>query len=94
MIKFNQIPMGDLRKIHQRAAKLAGFDIDWMSFCMDMGAANGVNGNLPIDVAGLLAADDFNFAHDVFGIMRHINRETGAIDGFFVPRFTAAAQAA
>ncbi len=42
---------------------------------------------MPLRLADLLAADDFNFAHDVFGIMRHIDRRTGRLDNHFVPRF-------
>ena len=41
----------------------------------------------PIDLQALLDADDSNFAHDVFGIERHINRQTRQIEGCFVPRF-------
>lgn len=43
----------------------------------------------PLRLADLLAADDFNFAHDVFGIDRHICRDTGAMLNFFSPRFSA-----
>ena len=32
-------------------------------------------------------ADDFNFAHDFIGIQNTMNRETGMIEGLFVPRF-------
>ena len=32
-------------------------------------------------------ADDFNFAHDFIGIQNTINRETGRIEGLFVPRY-------
>ena len=32
-------------------------------------------------------ADDFNFAHDFVGIQNTMNRETGRIEGLFVPRF-------
>jgi len=46
----------------------------------------------PLRLADLLAADDFNFAHDVFGIDRHLDRETGALLEHFSPRFTARAQ--
>lgn len=55
---------------------------DWM---MDVTAvhANGC----PLRLRELLLADDFNFAHDVFGIRRHLNRATGKLDGGFVPRF-------
>lgn len=35
----------------------------------------------------LLASDDFNFVHDVFGIRRYLNRENGTLTQFFVPRF-------
>lgn len=45
------------------------------------------NGN-PLKLAELLAADDGNFGHDVFGIRRHINRETGKLEGCFVPRYS------
>lgn len=42
----------------------------------------------PLRLADLLAADDFNFAHDIFGIDRHINHENGRLDNCFVPRFS------
>lgn len=31
----------------------------------------------------------FDLLHDVYGIARHIDRKTGKIGGFFVPRFAA-----
>lgn len=37
----------------------------------------------------LLAADDFNFIHDVAGINRHLDRETYMLRDGFSPRFTA-----
>ena len=51
---------------------------------MDLTAthANGC----PLDLEKLLAADDFNFSHDVFGIRQHINRETGKLERCFLPR--------
>ena len=48
-----------------------------------------VNGN-PLRLEDLLAADDFNFAHDVFGIDRHICRDTGKRTNCFRPRFSRA----
>lgn len=39
-----------------------------------------------LDLGKLYAMDDASFAHDVFGIMQHIDRETGGIRGNFVPR--------
>jgi hypothetical protein len=41
----------------------------------------------PLDLELLLAAADGNFAHDVFGIMRHIDRNSGVMRDCFVPRF-------
>lgn len=41
----------------------------------------------PLRLADLLAADDANFLHDIGGIARHLNRETGQLGGFFRPRF-------
>lgn len=35
----------------------------------------------------LLEASDFEFAHDVFGIQRHIDRSTGKLQDCFMPRF-------
>lgn len=54
---------------------------------MDLSACVA-NGN-PLRLEELLKADDFNFAHDVFGIYRHINRDTGKLENCFLPRFTA-----
>jgi hypothetical protein len=41
----------------------------------------------PLDLELLLKADDVNFVHDVFGIMRHIDHNNGAMRDCFVPRF-------
>lgn len=52
---------------------------------MDLIATHNSN---PLDLERLLAADDFNFIHDVYGIARHIDRETGELGGCFSPRFS------
>jgi hypothetical protein len=57
-----------------------------INLMMDLTAADGVNGNDPLDWGRLLAADDFNFLHDVGGISRHINRDTGELMNCFLPR--------
>ena len=41
----------------------------------------------PLKLQELLDADDFNFNHDLLGIRRHLNRETGELEDFFLPRF-------
>lgn len=52
---------------------------------MDLTAchANGC----PLKLRELLAAEPYEFAHDVGGIHRHINRETGQLENCFLPRF-------
>ena len=52
---------------------------------MDLTACH-LNGT-PLDLDRLLAADDFNFTHDVWGIHRHIDRTTGRLRDCFLPRF-------
>ena len=53
--------------------------------CMDLTACH--RNGCPLRLAELLAADDLKCAHDIGGISRHINRDTGRLEGFFVPRF-------
>lgn len=64
-----------------------------MSLAMDLMAADGANGNDPIDWQKLLSFGDGNFAHDVFGILRHMDRSTGQIGDCFSPRAAMAAAA-
>ena len=42
----------------------------------------------PLRLEELECADDFNFSHDVFGILRYIDRKTGEMRDCFVPRFS------
>lgn len=51
---------------------------------MDLSA---VHARCPLRLSELLEANNFNFAHDIFGITRHLNRETGDLDDHFRPRF-------
>jgi len=72
-------------KIAKRARKISGNKYPLLDAEMDITAthANGC----PLKLAELLAADDFNFIHDVFGIRRHLDRETGELMDCFSPRF-------
>lgn len=54
---------------------------------MDLTACH-CNGT-PLKLKELLAADDFNFVHDVAGISRHICRDTGRLQNCFLPRYSA-----
>jgi hypothetical protein len=69
----------------QELAKRHGAEYSVMNMSMDITATHA-NGT-PLDLGGLANADDHNFSHDLFGIARHINRETGKLEGCFVPRF-------
>lgn len=74
-------------KIANRAVAMAaalGVDYSKSTALMDIEAAH-CNG-CPLDLAGLLAADKGTFGHDVFGIRRHIDRNTGKLGGCFLPR--------
>lgn len=43
----------------------------------------------PLRLKDLLCADDLNFLHDISGINRHLNHETGELMNCFQPRFAA-----
>lgn len=74
-------------KIIARAKTIAERPIDGTTAHMDLSAciANGC----PLKLEEFLAADDFNFAHDFFGIMGHMDRTTGKLRDCFLPRFAA-----
>lgn len=61
-----------------------------MEMQMDL-IATHANG-CPLDFARLLKADDFNLLHDVLGIERHLDRDTGQLLHCFLPRFARKAQ--
>lgn len=78
-----------LNQIADRAVAVAqSCDIEYnkITALMDLTAVHA-NGN-PLRLGELLEANDFDFNHDVFGIRRHIDRETGLLRDFFVPRFS------
>lgn len=55
-----------------------------LDYTMDINAAHS-NG-CRLDLQKLLAAPLGDFLHDVCGIAANINRETGKIENFFLPR--------
>lgn len=79
-----------IRKIAERAHKMAaenGVKYPLHDAVMDVTAAHANGAKLKLQE--LLEADDFNFAHDVFGIWQHIDRTTGELMDCFWPRFAA-----
>lgn len=88
-VKFDYDNLETISKITDRAMVLAekhGIEYERQCCMMDLSACSA-NGN-PMDFDRLLTADEFDFAHDVFGIRRHIDRETGKLTGCFSPRFS------
>ena len=58
--------------------------IDMVSLEMDIEAVHC--NDTPIDLPRLLAIESPHFGHDVFGIQRFIDRNTGKLTQCFVPR--------
>ena len=58
--------------------------VDPESLYLDLAATHG---QIPLRLADLANADDFNFVHDIFGIMNHMDRNTGQLTDYFVPRY-------
>ncbi len=70
-------------KIAQRAEGMDLYTGDRFSFLMDLEHADKA---FDLRLEDLLNADDFNFAHDVVGIVNNINRKTLEFN-HFLPRF-------
>ena len=67
----------------QTAFAKAGIFRDIIDIAMDLAAADA---DCPLDWEKLHGFDDFNFAHDIFGIYKHLNRTTLKIEHCFLPR--------
>lgn len=74
--------MKQIGRIAKRAVRL--FNADHISIVMDLDACNS-NG-CPLDFDKLEAFDAANFGHDIGGINRYLDRETGTLGGHFLPR--------
>lgn len=74
-----------IMKIVQRVRESENPPDDLLSLTMDLTACH-LNG-CPLDLDGLIKADDFDFFHDVYGVRRHLNRTTGRLENFFCPRY-------
>jgi hypothetical protein len=86
--KVTRDEVAKIEVIADRAVKIARkhyIDYSKMEALMDITAthANGC----PLRLGDLAIADDFNLAHDVFGIRRHLNRKTGQLEDCFIPRY-------
>lgn len=61
-----------------------GIEDTYQTIVMDLTACHA-NGT-PLKLHQLLEADKGTFGHDVFGIRRYIDRETGKLTQCFLPR--------
>lgn len=66
--------------------------IPWSRECIAMDVTCVHLNGTPLRLKELAEAEDFDLNHDLFGIRRHLDRETGELGGFFVPRFAAEAR--
>jgi hypothetical protein len=89
-IEFNYGSMDRAMEIMDRADRedlpLAALDGDRLGVLMDLCAADGRNGNPPLDYKRLLEFPRGDFAHDLLGIYKHLDRTTGKLTGGFLPR--------
>lgn len=60
-------------------------DIDRLGLLLDITALHC--NSCPLRLGELLAADEFNFQHDIVGIARNLDRRTATLRNTFQPRF-------
>lgn len=85
--KFHATPeeLATIKKITDRLATLRKEKYtDDQHWRMNLIACN-TNGT-PMDFDKLLHAPDFDFIHDLYGIEKHLDKETGKLTGYFLPR--------
>lgn len=66
-------------------AKDLGVDTDRRTVMMDLTACHCLG--CPLDLYGLLTAKVTDFCHDVFGINKYLDHDTGELTKLFVPRY-------
>lgn len=81
--QFTETESEAIDRIVERAVELLP-EIDRLTFRMDIAA---VHAHTPLDLKTWSEADIGNLGHDVAGIIRHMDRDTGELTDCFVPRF-------
>lgn len=71
-------------KVAERAEQMGIYDGERLSLLMDIENADKV---FNLKMEDWLNADNFNFAHDVVGIVNNIDRRNPTDFNLFVPRF-------
>lgn len=88
---MNKSDLKTISKIANRGMDIAsdqGANLVRLDVIMDLESAHE---DCPMNLSRFLDADDFNFAHDFFGIRRHMDRSKypGKLTDCFVPRHAA-----
>jgi hypothetical protein len=88
--KVSQYEEHLIHKIAERADREIYTHLDVKQTVLDtvMDLSACVANGWPLRLAELLAADEFNFAHDVTGIRHYLDRRTGKLTDCFSPRYT------
>ena len=76
-----------INDIAKRACAQGSMMADKQQLDMDITACH-LNGTR-LNLEKFLKADEGNFLHDIYGIQRHINRDTGKLENCFSPRYSA-----
>jgi hypothetical protein len=88
-LKTSRKDSARIQAIAERAVR--EFSFDYVTVALDINACH-CNGT-PLDLEKLFKADAFNFLHDVVGINRHLDRDTGKLTRCFLPRCAAQREA-
>ena len=71
-----------INRIARRALEMSGGDLLSMQMSLEQ-----CHHFCPLDLAGLLNANMSDFAHDIHGILHHLNKSTGELENRFTPRY-------
>lgn len=82
--KTSKIERELIEKIAIRALGELGLDISTIKMDVTACHKNGCH----LDLESLLNAPRYDFVHDICGINRHIDRETGKLQHCFLPRLS------
>jgi len=89
MIDWNKATKRDVLRINKLAKRAAAeLGVDLLSTQMDLEACH--TNECALDLEAMLSAGRADFAHDVLGIARHLDRDTGKLRDCFFPRFACA----
>ncbi len=83
-IRTSQLDCRHIARIASRAEHMGLNTRDRIDIIMDLEAAHHV---CPLNLDALHNASPTDFAHDVRGIINHLNRDTGTIANSFRPRY-------